>query len=266
MYTIYGLPCKSPCDVEMEERTHQDILGSVKECLQHRQYHAQPEEGLRQTSAGASRPDLQAEFWDQMHAMYDHYKDLTEGSCEEHLAVVCNAYCWALVAAALLEDMIERLSHSLSCGCQHSRSHKHLESCHQRSWAGSHQSAAPQVEVCQGGSSKRWAQSPSPGQSRRHITFEDDFDEDTGAREPCPLAWGDMEETRMEKEDLGACLPSTLTWKVFWLELRGRQPQAGPATWALPQQQCQVGQVEIKAVGHPNMVVGALRHPQPEQH
>ena len=112
----------------------------------------------------------------------------------------------------------------------------------------------PRWKSAKGGSSKRQVQSPSPRWSRRHVTFEDDFDEDTGAREPCPLAWGDMEETRMEEEELGAHLPLNLTWKVSWLEPRGRWPPAGPGTQALPQQQCQVGQVESEAVGQPDMV------------
>ena len=75
-------------------------------------------------------------------------------------------------------------------------------SCHQRSQAVSHQDRAPQAEACQGRSSKRWAQSPSSGQLRSHVTFEDDFKEDTGAGKPHPLAWGDMEDTREEEEDL----------------------------------------------------------------
>ena len=86
VYQLWRSPSKSPCDVEVEKRTHQDILDSIKEHLWHRWDHTQPEEGLRWSSGGASRPDQQAEFWDQMLTMYDHYKDLTEGSCKEALA------------------------------------------------------------------------------------------------------------------------------------------------------------------------------------
>ena len=76
--------------------------------------------------------------------MYDHFKDLKEGSCEEALAIAQDAHWWVLVAMALLWDKIDRLSHSLSPDCWHSRSHMHL---------GSHcwKFQAPQAEVHQGG-------------------------------------------------------------------------------------------------------------------
>ena len=132
--------------------------------------------------------------------MYDHFKDLQEGSCKEPLAVAQDAHQWVLAATALLEDKIERLSCSLNQCCRHSRSHKCL---------GSHceMSQAPQAESCQGGSSKGWTQSPSPGWSRRHIIFDHDFKEDTRAREPHPLTWEDIKETRMEGKGLPALNP-----------------------------------------------------------
>ena len=107
VYQLWRSPSKSPCDAETEESICQEILESVKECLQFRQDHAQLEERLRQSPAGASRPDPQAEFHDKMHATYDHFKDVREGSCEEALAVVWDAHWWALAATALLEEKIE---------------------------------------------------------------------------------------------------------------------------------------------------------------
>ena len=101
---------------------------------------------------------------------------------------------------ALLEEKIERLSHLLSHGHWCSKSCRHAGSHYQNS-------QAPQAEVCQGGSSKRWAQSPRPRQSRRHVTFKDDSKEDIGAGEPHPLIWGDVEETRMEEGNLEGLPP-----------------------------------------------------------
>ena len=74
----------------------------------------------------------------------------------------------------------------------------------------SHQSRVPQVEVHQGGASKRCASSPSPRQLRRCITFEDDL-ENTRAGETHPLAWGDMAESS-PKRDMAVkeLLPSPL--------------------------------------------------------
>ena len=118
MYWLWRSPGKIPCDAETEERTHQDSLDSVKECLWHRWDHAQQEKGPRWSSSSASRPDLQAEFWDQMCATYDHYRDLTERLYEEALTMVWDAHCWALAAMPLLEEKIEWLSHSLSHGCR----------------------------------------------------------------------------------------------------------------------------------------------------
>ena len=78
-----------------------------------------------------------------MHATYDHYKDLKEESCKETLAIMLDAHQWALAAVALLDEKIERLSHSLSSNHWHLRSHKHSGSHCQRFWAGSHQDRAP---------------------------------------------------------------------------------------------------------------------------
>ena len=87
-YQLQRLPSKSPCDVEMEERVCQEILNSVKEHLQCRWECAQPEERLRQSSAGTSWPDPQDKFQDRVHTIYNHFRDLKEGSCEEALTIV----------------------------------------------------------------------------------------------------------------------------------------------------------------------------------
>ena len=140
IYQLQRSPGKSPSDAEMKERICQEILDFVKECLWHRWDCTQPEEEARQSSTGLSRLDPQPEFQDRMH---DHFKDLKEGLCKDGLVVACDAHQWELAATALLEEKVERLNHSLSSGHWHSRSHKCLASCHQRSQAGSHQDRAP---------------------------------------------------------------------------------------------------------------------------
>ena len=110
-------PGKSPCDAEMEERIHQGILDSITEHLWQRLEHAQLEERPRWSPASASRPDPWAKFQDRVCTTYGHFRDLKEGSCEEALAIAWDVHRWVLAAVALLEDKIERLSHSLSYGC-----------------------------------------------------------------------------------------------------------------------------------------------------
>ena len=58
---------------------------------------------------------------------YDHFRDLKEGSCKQAIAMAWDAHRQALVAMALLEDKIERLSHSVSHGHWQSGSQK--QSC-----------------------------------------------------------------------------------------------------------------------------------------
>ena len=53
---------------------------------------------------------------------HDHFRDLKEGFCKQVLAVTQDTHRQALVTMVLPEDKIEWLSHSLSCGCQWSRS------------------------------------------------------------------------------------------------------------------------------------------------
>ena len=92
VYKLWRSSGKSPYDVETQEMVYQEILDSIKECLQCRLDCAQPEEEPRQSSTSTSRPDLQAEFQDRDCATYDHFRDLKEGSCEEALAVAGDAH------------------------------------------------------------------------------------------------------------------------------------------------------------------------------
>ena len=104
-----------PGDEEVADWIHQEVLNSLKECIQHRQSPAQPEEPL----GHRSRKSAQAEFhsrkkvtWDH----FDHYWDRQEESWEEALRVARDAHHQALVVATLLEGHIISLHHSVSYG------------------------------------------------------------------------------------------------------------------------------------------------------
>ena len=110
-----------PCFEEMVEEICKEILEMLKEHLWHRQGPTQLEEELRQRSMDTrtSRTPAQAEFHDHTQATYDHFahfRDRHQESQEEAIRVARDAHHWALVAAALLEGHIERLSHSISQG------------------------------------------------------------------------------------------------------------------------------------------------------
>ena len=78
--------------METEDNICQEILDSVKECLEHRWDHAQPEERPRQNPTSTSKPDPWAKFQERMHTTYDHLKDVRERSCEEALAIAQDAH------------------------------------------------------------------------------------------------------------------------------------------------------------------------------
>ena len=208
-----------------------------------------------------------------------------QGSCEEAFMVTMDAHQWALVAVVLLEDKIERLSHSLSHSHQHSGSCRHSGSHQWRSWAGSHQNKLPRVEAHQEESSRRWVQFPSLVQSREQVTIEDSPEEDVRGEEPPLLAWGDDEgtgepsdwswqEPRMEEEDL-KCQPALncqvqeflaggeVPWASDGLE---DDPQQTLTTQALPPEEQWVDPLTCTACGNANVVARDLRSSQPGWH
>ena len=120
---------------------------------------------------------------------------LREDSCKEVLAMARDGHWWALVAMTLLEDKIERLSHSLS--------YRHSGSLWwRRSQTAEHQTEVPQVTSHHGDSARRWALSPNPSWPRWWMTFaegrapsslESSPERDTSADEAYklpPLTWG----------------------------------------------------------------------------
>ena len=140
------------------------------------------------------------------------------GSCEEAIAVVRDADQQVLAAMVLLEDKIERLSHSLSCGHWQLWSHRHSGSHWCRLRTGSCPNKAPPGSIMPRGIHQEVSPVPSPMWLRWWVTFEDNPGGETRAGEPCPLTWEDDEgtgepsdwsrpEARPDEEDLG-CPPA----------------------------------------------------------
>ena len=196
MYQLKRAPSVNPCDVEMAEGVHQEILNSVKECLLHRWEFTWLEEEPGWGSASTSRPDPQSEFQQRVCATYNHFRDLKEGSCKEALAVAWDTHRWELVAMALLEVKMERLSCSISHSCRSSGSCQWLGSCRwsgscwwRRSKAVDRYSGNTLASSCHGEHISWTAQSPSPLHSRQWVTFEDNLS--IGADNSHPLSWAD---------------------------------------------------------------------------
>ena len=164
VYKLQKLPGRSPHDEETEERIHQEILDSIKEHLWHRWVPTQVEEELKQSPTSTSKTDTHAEFQARTHATYNHYKNMWQDSCKKALAVARDAHWWALAAMIILEEIIEWLSHSVSC--------RWSGSCRHRSWSAGHPLQAPWTEPCYGGP-VRWAKLPSPARMRWRVTFEE---------------------------------------------------------------------------------------------
>ena len=64
----------------------------------------------RWSPVGVPSPSPQAGFIAMNHTNYERFMAGKQDSCKEALAVVRDAYWWALASTALLEDKIERLS------------------------------------------------------------------------------------------------------------------------------------------------------------
>ena len=103
-------------------------------------------------------------------------KDMMQDSCEENCSsgegcpLVSTGSCGA---AGRQDREIKSLTQPWSLSIQGAWNCRCLGSHWQRSWAGSHQKKVPQVEECQGESSRRWAQSPNPVWLRQWVIFED---------------------------------------------------------------------------------------------
>ena len=127
VYQLWRLPRRGWWEEATKEQLHQDILNSLKECLQLKWPSTQPEEWCRQVPANVPLPDAQLEFVAANCCTYKGFTALKEDSCGGMLAIARDDHHWALAAVAVLKDKIEWLSHSISywClgSCQCSESH-----------------------------------------------------------------------------------------------------------------------------------------------
>ena len=232
-----------------------------------------------------------ANYSTQNHANYNQFKGTKWDSCEETLAVVRDTHWQALVAAALLEDRIERLCHFLSHGHQcsgsqwHSGSHRHSGIHWQRSQTVGCQTKVPQLVSYQGETKRRQAQSPSPMWLRQQVTFEDSPGEDAIAEELPLLTLRDEEGTEEpsdwsrpeawpEEEDL-KCPPALDPLiqeflpggEVPWASDRIEdKPQQTSMSEPSPPENCWVDLLVHTAVGHASLVARTLRGPWPRWH
>ena len=117
VYQFWRLPRRGQWEEATMECLHQDVLDSLKECLQLKQPSTQPEEQCRQMPANIPWSDAQSEFVAANCYTYEKFMDLKEDPCEGMLAIARDAHCWALAAVAMLMDKIEWLSHSISWQC-----------------------------------------------------------------------------------------------------------------------------------------------------
>ena len=160
------------CNKEMQAHIFQEILESVKECLWCKQLSALLGLELRWSPASVPRLDLQADFQARNCAACDRFMDVSWDSCEEALAAARDAHQRVLVAVALLEDKIEKMSHSLSHSCWCSRSCR-CSGSHQwrRSQPAYHWTKVLQAASHHGDPARKWDQSPSPSQLRQWVAF-----------------------------------------------------------------------------------------------
>ena len=175
VYQLNRAPRMVPCGPEIEEEICQEIFDSLKDDLQHMQDPAQPEEP-GQGSASTSRLDPWSQFQWRMQMTPDHFWSRWQESCEEALRVAWDTHHQVLVAVALLEGHIKRLSCSGSHGQMGSCQHSHSRGCsrsHGRHPLAGNKEQIPSAADCTGDSVKGWAPSPSPARLSRQVTFKE---------------------------------------------------------------------------------------------
>ena len=118
----------------MVEQLHKEILDSIKEFLRLKWPPMQQEKQWTQLLANNPRPDPHMAFATTNQTAY-----------EEMMTLARDAQHWALVAAAILEEWMESMSHSTSNWC--STSHQHSASC-RRSRSLGQQEESSQATPC----------------------------------------------------------------------------------------------------------------------
>ena len=143
IYQLRRLPGKSPCDGEMEELLHQEILDSIRECLWHKWAVAPQGEESGQHPTSSPKCDPQADYVTKNHATYDWLKDIVRLlwrglSCGEE----CPLMSLGSHGTVGREDREVKPMY-LSHGCWCSGSCRCLGSCQHQSWTVSHHTKVP---------------------------------------------------------------------------------------------------------------------------
>ena len=96
VYQLRRAPRAVPCDLEMEEEIHWEILDSLNECLRHRWGSILLEEEPRQSLIGTrtSRMTAQVEFHARVQDMYDHFQNRWQELHKEALRHWQQLPCW----------------------------------------------------------------------------------------------------------------------------------------------------------------------------
>ena len=114
MYQLQRLPERGQCEEATEKCLHKEILDSIKECLWLKWPSAQLEGEWRQSLANVPQPDPHTEFAAANHCTYEKFTPAQQDSYEGMMSLVRDAHQWGLVAVALIEEMMEWLSCSIS--------------------------------------------------------------------------------------------------------------------------------------------------------
>ena len=140
IYQLSKLPRQGRSEEATEKQIHQEVLDAI---------------------AGWHPPACPCTAFTAMdHGMYEKFTAANCGMYEEIMALTRDAHQWALVAAGILEEQMERMSHSKGCQC--SISYQNSSSCwcssswqhsasHRRSWSLGWQEESPKVTSHQGG-------------------------------------------------------------------------------------------------------------------
>ena len=210
VYQLHRLPEKGQCEEATEEQLHKEVLDSIKEHLWLKQLPTHPEREQMQLPADAPQPNPHMAFAAMNCSTYE-FSAMNRETYEEMMALMRDNHQQALVAAAILEEWMERMSCSASWQCPtscHWSSRHWWSSSHRRSrslgqWqegsqvtscygepkvslespqANSHQGGKldinffhywqmPWATSCWRGSTAEWTWSPSSTRWRHQVTF-----------------------------------------------------------------------------------------------
>ena len=203
VYQLHRLSGRDQCEKATKEHLFREVLDSIKECLWPSScLYSQRE--WQQLPADAPQPDPYTEFADVNCSTYEKFTAPNWDSYKEMMALARDVHQWGLVAAEILEERMERMSHSnshqCSSSCQHSGSHQCRRSGSLGHQKGDHQvtshcgeskarSEGPQVIPCWRGTIWGHIQSPSPTGQKCQVTLS--WRESTLAdrREPKTQCW-----------------------------------------------------------------------------